>query len=148
RPWWRMPRASARRSSRCLAASCGWPKCRSSARARLTTSPSSAWPKRRRAPLRGRELRMGRLDAWAPRVLSLLRIVAALLFMEHGLMKIFEFPAAQQGIPSPMPAILVAAGWIEIIGGALIALGLFTRVAAFVASGEMAVAFFMGHVAR
>jgi putative oxidoreductase len=91
---------------------------------------------------------MGRLDAWAPRVLSLLRIVAALLFMEHGLMKIFEFPAAQQGIPSPMPAILVAAGWIEIIGGALIALGLFTRVAAFVASGEMAVAFFMGHVAR
>jgi len=91
---------------------------------------------------------MGRLDAWAPRVLSLLRIVAALLFMEHGLMKIFEFPAAQQGVPSPMPAILVAAGWIEIIGGALIAMGLFTRVVAFLCSGEMAVAFFMAHVAR
>jgi putative oxidoreductase len=85
------------------------------------------------------------LDAWSPRVLSILRIVAALLFMEHGLMKLFHFPAAPPALPSPLPMILVAAGWIEIVGGALIALGLFTRAAAFVCSGEMAVAYFMVH---
>ncbi|MDB5466018.1 MAG: DoxX family protein [Phenylobacterium sp.] len=88
---------------------------------------------------------MPNLDAWSPRVLSILRIVAALLFMEHGLMKLFHFPAAPPGLPSPLPMILVAAGWIEIVGGALIALGLFTRAAAFVCSGEMAVAYFMVH---
>jgi putative oxidoreductase len=85
------------------------------------------------------------LATWAPRVLSLLRIITALLFMEHGLMKLFDFPAPQQGAPDPLPPILLAAAWIEVVGGGLIAAGLFTRPAAFLCSGQMAVAYFMAH---
>jgi putative oxidoreductase len=88
---------------------------------------------------------MPNLDVWAPRVLSILRIVTALLFIEHGLMKLIHFPAAPPGLPSPLPPILMAAAWIEIVGGVLIALGLFTRAAAFVCSGEMAIGYFMVH---
>ena len=88
---------------------------------------------------------MDRLNVWAPRVLSLLRIVAALLLMEHGLMKLFHFPAAQPGAPDPLPLMLLAAAWIEVVGGGLIALGLFTRAAAFICSGQMAVAYFIAH---
>ena len=88
---------------------------------------------------------MPNLVAWSPRVLSLLRIVTALLFMEHGLMKLFHFPAAQPGAPDPLPAMLLAAAWIEVVGGGLIALGLFTRAAAFICSGEMAVGYFIAH---
>ena len=88
---------------------------------------------------------MPNLAVWAPRVLSILRIVAALLFMEHGLMKLFHFPAAQPGAPDPLPPMLLAAAWIEVVGGGLIALGLFTRAAAFVCSGQMAFAYFLAH---
>jgi putative oxidoreductase len=88
---------------------------------------------------------MPNLTAWSPMVLSLLRIVTALLFLEHGLMKIFHFPAPQPGVPDPLPTLLVIAAWIEIVGGGLIALGLFTRIAAFVCSGEMAAGYFMSH---
>ena len=88
---------------------------------------------------------MPNLTVWAPRVLSFLRIVAGLLFMEHGLMKLFHFPAAQPGAPSPLPALLVVAGILEMVGGGLIALGLLTRLAAFLCSGEMAIAYFMVH---
>ena len=91
---------------------------------------------------------MGNLNAWAPRVLSLLRIITALMFLEHGLMKLFAFPAAQQGLPSPMPPILIAAAWIELVGGVALTLGLFTRLVAFVCAGEMAAAYFLGHVMR
>jgi len=91
---------------------------------------------------------MPNLEVWSPRMLSILRIIAALLFMEHGLMKLFHFPAAQPGAPDPLPVMLVAAAWIEVVGGVLIALGLFTRVAAFVCSGEMAAAYFMAHAPR
>ena len=88
---------------------------------------------------------MPNLDAWSPRVLSILRIITALLFMEHGLMKLFHFPGPQPGAPDPLPTMLVAAAWLEVIGGGLIALGLFTRAAAFICSGEMAVAYFIAH---
>lgn len=91
---------------------------------------------------------MERLAAWEPRVLSILRIVAALAFMLHGTMKHFDFPAAMEGAPDPLPVILVVAGWLEIVGGALLALGLFTRPAAFVLSGMMAVAYFMAHATK
>lgn len=85
------------------------------------------------------------MTIWTPRLLSVLRIIAALLFMEHGLMKLFHFPAAQPGVSDPLPAMLLAAAVIEVIGGALLTLGLFTRVVAFICSGEMAVAYFIGH---
>src|SRR6188768_721530 len=88
---------------------------------------------------------MERLIVWTPRVLSLLRIIAALLFMEHGLMKLFHFPAAQPGAPDPLPPLLLAAAVIELVGGALIAAGLFTRLAAFICSGQMAIGYFMIH---
>jgi putative oxidoreductase len=83
-----------------------------------------------------------------PILLSILRIVAGLLFMEHGLVKLFGFPP---GSPMPMPTAFTLfwfAGVIELVGGALITLGLFTRSAAFICSGEMAVAYFMGHATR
>ena len=91
---------------------------------------------------------MERLGAWSPRILSILRIVTALLFMEHGLMKLLHFPAAQPGAPDPLPMMLIAAAVIEVVGGGLIALGLFTRVAALICSGEMAAAYFMAHGSR
>ncbi len=89
---------------------------------------------------------MPNLGVWSPRLLSVLRIMAALLFMEHGLMKIFGFPGPQPGVPDPLPMILVIAAWMEIIGGALLAVGAFTRPVAFLLSGEMAVGYFMAHV--
>jgi len=91
---------------------------------------------------------MPSLAVWAPRVLSLLRIIAALLFMAHGLMKLFHFPVAQPGAPDPLPMLLLVAAWIEVVGGGLIALGLFTRAAAFICSGQMAAAYFMAHASQ
>lgn len=88
---------------------------------------------------------MSSLDKMAPQALSILRIITALLFMEHGLMKAFHFPGVQPGVPDPLPMLLVVAAWIEIILGGLIAIGLFTRFAAFVCAGQMAVAYFIAH---
>ena len=78
-----------------------------------------------------------------PQLLAILRIMAALLFLEHALMKLFHFPAPQ--IPGPLPPLLVAAAVIELGTGLLILFGLFTRAAAFIASGEMAVGYFIEH---
>ncbi len=87
------------------------------------------------------------LGAWSPLVLSILRIVAGLLFMAHGTGKFFDFPSS--GMPSPeIFSLFGLAGLIETIGGALIVLGLFTRPAAFIASGECAVIYFMAHLPR
>jgi putative oxidoreductase len=88
---------------------------------------------------------MGSLNVWAPRVLSLLRIVAALLFIEHGTMKLFHFPIPQPGAAGPLSMMALIAGCLETGGGGLLALGLFTRPVAFILSGEMAVAYFMAH---
>lgn len=76
---------------------------------------------------------------------ALMRIVFGLMFLLHGTQKIFEMPAMEGMSRSQLPAIAVVAGWIEIVTGALILIGLFGGLAAFIASGEMAVAFFMGH---
>lgn len=83
------------------------------------------------------------LDSWSPHLLALLRIVAGIMFFEHGCMKLLHFPAPM--MPGALPPILMLAGVIELICGGLIVLGLFTRPAAFVASGETAVAFFGFH---
>src|SRR3954469_9275249 len=89
-----------------------------------------------------------RPSSLGPILLSVLRIVAALLFLEHGAQKLLGFPP---GSPMPMPPALTLiwfAGLIELVGGALIALGLFTRTAAFFCAGEMAFAYFIGHASR
>ena len=85
------------------------------------------------------------LPAYAPRALALLRIVAGLLFLEHATQKLFAFPVPFP-MPGPLPALFVAAGVIELVAGTLITLGLFTRLAAFIASGQMAVAYFHTHL--
>lgn len=90
------------------------------------------------------------LSPWAPRTLSLLRVIAGLVYLVAGSMKVFGYPA-MPGYPMPPfdPTSLVGvAGLIEVIGGILITLGLFTRSAAFVCSGQMAAAYFMGHAAQ
>ena len=82
-------------------------------------------------------------ESFRPMALSILRIIAGLLFFEHGLSKLFGWPQATN-----MPAFMTLiwfAGCIETIGGALVTVGLFTRIAAFVMSGEMAFAYFMVH---
>jgi putative oxidoreductase len=84
------------------------------------------------------------LSRWQPQLLALLRVVTGLLFLEHGLSKFFGFPVPFP-MPGPLPPLLVAAGAIECVAGVLVTLGLFTRLAAFIASGEMAVAYFMQH---
>ena len=84
------------------------------------------------------------LDRQAPHILSVLRIIAALVFLQHGLQKYFGFPA-----PSPpMTTLFYIQGVIEIAGGILLILGAWTRVVAFILSGDMAVAFFIAHVPR
>ena len=84
------------------------------------------------------------LTGWRAQLLSVLRVVAGLCFMEHGAMKLLHFPTPM--MPGQLPPLLMAAGAIELVGGALIVLGLFTRLAAFIASGEMAVVFWGFHV--
>ena len=90
---------------------------------------------------------MPNLSAFSPRALAVLRIMAGLLFVEHGTSKFFAFPVPfpMQG---PLPTLFMIAGTIELIGGALIALGLFTRFAAFIACGEMAAAYFIQHAPK
>jgi putative oxidoreductase len=78
-------------------------------------------------------------------VLSLLRFVAGLCFMQHGLSKLFGFPAAFSG---HMTSLVVAAGIIEALGGLLVCIGLFTRPAAFLMSGEMAIGYFTVHLPK
>jgi putative oxidoreductase len=83
--------------------------------------------------------------AWAPRLLSVFRIVVALLFLAHGLVKLFGFPAGAQPGQVSLASIYGIAAILETFGGAAILLGLFTRPVAFVLSGQMAVAYFMAH---
>jgi putative oxidoreductase len=89
---------------------------------------------------------MGFLSKYSPQILGVLRIVVGLLFLEHGLMKIVGFPAPMGA--GPLPPMIMAAGIIELAGGALVALGLFSRFAAFICSGEMAFAYFIAHFPR
>jgi putative oxidoreductase len=87
-----------------------------------------------------------RLETWTPYILSILRVVVGLLFLQHGLSKVFNFPA-----PSPVPSLsglLILAAILETIGAALFLVGAFTRIVAFILSGEMAFAYFMAHSPR
>jgi putative oxidoreductase len=96
-----------------------------------------------RASFKEAQMELPWLSRWQPQLLAILRIVVGLLFLEHGLSKFFGFP-----VPffiHPLPPLYVAAGVIECATGVLITIGLFTRIAAFIASGEMAVGYWMSH---
>ncbi|MGB3043162.1 MAG: DoxX family protein [Xanthobacteraceae bacterium] len=84
------------------------------------------------------------LSRWQPTVLSLLRLIIGLLLLQYGIAKIFKFPVLPYFANIP-PLIMVAAT-IELIGGALLLVGLFTRPVAFILSGQMAFAYFLGHM--
>jgi putative oxidoreductase len=88
---------------------------------------------------------MSNLTQWSPRALAVLRIVTALLFLEHATMKFLAFPAGMPGMENGLPPMLMVAGAIEFAAGVLITLGLLTRWVALLASGEMAVAYWMAH---
>jgi putative oxidoreductase len=91
---------------------------------------------------------MAWLAKYQPQLLSVLRIVAALLFLEHGTQKLFHFPPMVMSIPANAVPIIMAAAVIELVGGALLLLGLFTRITAFICSGEMAIAYWLVHFTR
>ena len=90
---------------------------------------------------------VARWRSWAPYLLSVLRIIAAFLFIQVGTAKLFAFPAAVMpgGGTAPMGSLAWVAGVLEVFGGLLLLVGLFTRPVAFILSGEMAVAYFIGH---
>ena len=80
-------------------------------------------------------------DRWSPYILSVLRFVFGLLFLSHGVSKFLGLPP----FPMPLNPLLIVAGVLELIGGALVAIGLLTRPIAFLLSGQMAVAYFLMH---
>jgi putative oxidoreductase len=86
--------------------------------------------------------------AWTPRALSVLRIITGLLIIQHGMAKIIGFPAFPAYANVHPMSMIGAAGFIEMIGGALLIIGLFTRPAAFILSGEMAFAYFIAHASK
>jgi len=85
---------------------------------------------------------------WAPRVLSVLRIVSGLIILQYGLAKWFGWPAVKMFENLPWLSLFAIAGMFELVGGVLLVLGLFTRPVAFVLSGEMAAAYFIEHFPR
>ena len=89
-----------------------------------------------------------KIAAWAPRALSVLRIITGLMIIQHGMGKIIHFPALPAYANVQPMSLLGAAGFIELIGGALLILGLFTQPAAFILSGEMAFAYFVVHAPK
>jgi putative oxidoreductase len=83
---------------------------------------------------------------WAPRILSVLRIVLGLILFQYGLAKLFGWPAVHMFENLKWLSLFGIAGMFELVGGALLILGLFTRPAAFILSGEMAAAYFIEHL--
>ncbi len=90
---------------------------------------------------------VARWSTWAPELRSVLRIVAAFLFMQFGTAKVIAFPAAIMpgGGTAPIGSLAGIAGLLESVGGLLLLVGLFTRPVAFIVAGEMAFAYFLGH---
>ena len=85
------------------------------------------------------------LDVWVPRAQGLLRIVTAFVFLQHGTAKLFGVPHVAMFDNLQLMSLIGVAGIIEVVGGVLVLIGLFTRPAAFILSGEMAFAYFMAH---
>lgn len=82
---------------------------------------------------------------WSPRLLSVLRIITAFLFLQHGTAKLFGFPHVAFFDELNLFSLIGFAGVLEVVGGLLLVLGLFTRPVAFILSGQMAFAYFIGH---
>ncbi|MEI9424402.1 DoxX family protein [Mesorhizobium sp. Cs1299R1N1] len=87
------------------------------------------------------------LASYQPQALGVLRIMTALQFVEHGSQKLFNFPAGEHAAAA-LSGLPLAAGFLEFVGGILLALGLFTRPVAFLLAGEMAIAYFVAHMPR
>jgi putative oxidoreductase len=85
------------------------------------------------------------LSRWSPQLLSVLRIITALLFFAHGSAKLFSFPYVEGLSGVPVASLYGVAGIIEIIASILLVVGLLSRLAAFIVSGEMAIAYFHTH---
>jgi putative oxidoreductase len=85
------------------------------------------------------------LSRWAPQLLSVLRIITALLFFAHGSAKLFGFPYVEMLSGVPIGSLYGIAGIIEVIAGILLTIGLFSRLVAFIVSGEMAIGYFHTH---
>jgi putative oxidoreductase len=86
---------------------------------------------------------------WEPRMLSILRIMVGVLYMEHGLAKILDFPhQPNHALYAVLTLVPGLQGLLELVGGLLLALGWFTRTVAFILAGNMAVAYFMAHAPR
>lgn len=85
------------------------------------------------------------LRAYEPQIFAVMRIVVGLLFLCHGLQKALGAFGGVNGAPAPFFSLIGIAGWLELILGLMIAMGIFTSAAAFIASGQMAVAYFIGH---
>jgi putative oxidoreductase len=81
---------------------------------------------------------------WQPTALSLFRFITGLLMFQFGVAKLFKFPALPYF--AELPPLIVAAGALELVLGALLMIGLFTRISAFILAGEMAFAYFLGHM--
>jgi putative oxidoreductase len=88
---------------------------------------------------------LGPENAWTPRLLSVLRIVTAFLFVMHGSAKVLHFPHQPEFDDIALFSLIGIGGLLELVGGLLVLIGLFTRPVAFILSGEMAVAYFMFH---
>ena len=91
---------------------------------------------------------MESLTAWAPRALSVLRIITGLMIIQHGMAKLIGFPAIPTFANLNPFSLIGAAGFIELIGGALLIVGFLTQPVAFIISGEMAFAYFMAHAPK
>ncbi len=86
--------------------------------------------------------------AWAPRLLSIMRVMAGLLFLQHGTAKLLKIPVMPNFANLNIMSLPGIAGILELVGGVLLIVGLFTRTTAFVLSGLMAVAYFIAHAPR
>jgi putative oxidoreductase len=87
-------------------------------------------------------------QTWSPRLLSVLRIMTALLFLQHGTAKYLGFPHVADFDNLQFLSLLGASGMLELVGGVLMLIGLFTRPVAFILSGFMAVAYFLAHASQ
>jgi putative oxidoreductase len=86
------------------------------------------------------------IGPWVPRAQALLRIVSGYMFLLHGMSKLFHTPHVAMFDNLQLMSLMGLAGVLELVGGALLVIGLFTRPVAFIVSGEMAAAYFMGHM--